>query len=268
MNIAIIGCGYIGEVLSIQLQSAGHQVSVTTRSADKAARLSRFFPDVHILYGNDKAALTDLLKEKQVLFLCLSADHPKVYRETYLETVQTLESILSTHHQVVQLVYTGSTSVYGERSGQLVDENTTISPARHTSQILADTEKLLLAMQTPSRSVCIFRLGEIYGPERSIANRLHKLRGRCLPGTGDQICNLIHRDDVVAALIFAMKQRLTGIYNLVNDLHLPRKELYRQICTDENIPLVQWDPLLPSLHGGNRIVSNAKIRAAGFIPRY
>jgi hypothetical protein len=57
---------------------------------------------------------------------------------------------------------------------------------------------------------------------------------------------------------------LNGIYNLCNDFHIPRKPFYERLCQKRQIPPIQWDPTLTSLHQGNRRVSNQKIKTAGF----
>jgi hypothetical protein len=61
----------------------------------------------------------------------------------------------------------------------------------------------------------------------------------------------------VEGISFCLKHRLIGIYNLVNDDHPTRKELYSNDIT--------WNPNLP--HGNKEYkVSNHKIISPGFTP--
>src|SRR6516164_1782215 len=46
MKITVIGAGNMGSAFVKQLSRAGHQVSVTARSADKAAKLATEYPGV------------------------------------------------------------------------------------------------------------------------------------------------------------------------------------------------------------------------------
>lgn len=264
MRIAIIGCGYVGSALAIKLRKNGHYVTTTTRSHSKTANLKAISDDVCILKGNDCEALKNLLQNQHAAILTLAADSQESYEDTYLDTAKALSNIISEIPQLSQIVYTSSTSVYGNHQGLTVDENTHVSSLHPTGQILISAEKILMDLSYKERSVCILRLGEIYGPNRQIAERLRQMKGKSLPGDGSSMTNLIHLDDIVAAINFALTQRLNGVFNLCSDIHIPRRDLYAQICQKEGLPAITWDPTKASLHSGNKVVSNAKIKLAGF----
>lgn len=267
MNIAIIGCGYIGLALATFWKKSTHHLTVTTRSPQKAIPLQPFADSVKILQGNDLEALQKLLQNQDIVVLTLAADHPDTYESTYLETAKTLKKALLHCPGVSQIIYTGSTSVYGDHAGAIVDEETTPLPTNTTNTILIKTEEELLSIASPSCKVCIFRLGEIYGPGRDLAERLRQINEAALPGTGENITNLIHRDDIVNAIDFALNNHLNGVFNLCNDVHIPRKELYEAICTREGLPSVKWNAAKKSIHSGNKTVSNEKIKHFGYRPK-
>lgn len=264
MNILIIGCGYIGKAVASHWKSQEHRITATTRSPENAVKLSSLVDEVIILDGNDVDALTKALHNQEAVLLCVAAGSYELYEATYLDTAKTLTKVLSTTPQVKQVIYTGSTAVYGEHGGAIVTEKTSSTLESHGPQVLAATEQQLTLLASPERHVCLFRLGEIYGPDREITRRLRNLQGKALFGTGDTIANVIHRDEVVAAIDFALQHHLNGIYNLCNDIHLPRKELYEQICLLEGLPPVTWDPTKKRYHGGNKTVSNQKLKDLGF----
>jgi nucleoside-diphosphate-sugar epimerase len=89
--------------------------------------------------------------------------------------------------------------------------------------------------------------------------------GQPFPGTGESYTNLIHLDDIVAALNFALEHRLEGIYHLCNDFHVPRKTFYSTICREMNLPPIQWDPSRENRHSGNKRASNKKLKDEGFV---
>ena len=60
------------------------------------------------------------------------------------------------------------------------------------------------------------------------------------------------------------RHHLTGIYNLADDDHPTRKELYDEISKKFQVPEVTWDPSLTSLRSGNKRVSNHKIKQSGY----
>jgi nucleoside-diphosphate-sugar epimerase len=200
------------------------------------------------------------LEGQDCLLLAMAADSLNNYETTYLNTA--INVAKSCDSFTKHILYTGSTSVYGDHQGSLVDESTLPLPTNMQAQILLKTEEMLLNI--PSTNVCIYRLGEIIGPGRQIVDRLKNLKRKTLPGNGGAPCNLIELQEIVLALDFALKHQLKGIYNLCNDLHLSRRELYAQLCHEYDLPAVLWDPSLPKIHGGSKIASNQKIKLEGF----
>jgi hypothetical protein len=71
---------------------------------------------------------------------------------------------------------------------------------------------------------------------------------------------LIHRDDVVRGIAFALERRLSGLYNLFNDIADDKERFFARVCEREGLPPVTWLGVVK----GPRGVSNARIKAAGF----
>ena len=266
MKIAIIGCGYVGSALAIKLKKDGHSVTVTTRSKEKFSNLQLISDHVCLIQGNDLPAMKNLLLNQDAIVISVAADDQDSYKSTYQETAEIVSKACLDMPNLKQIVYTGSTSVYGDHQGRAVDENTPTEAQNVTSKILLATENILLGLSSIDldRKVCVLRLGEIYGPGRRISDRLRQMKDRALPGDGSSITNLSPLDDIVGGIEFALKNRLDGVYNLCNDVHISRKELYARICEEEGLEEVKWDPNRVSLHSGNKLVSNAKIKAAGY----
>jgi nucleoside-diphosphate-sugar epimerase len=238
-------------------------VTVTTRKPERIEELSAIADQLFLLEGDLKECLTRLLKGKQVLLLAMAADTPQAYEATYLHLAETLVEVVSKMATgITQILYTSSTSIYGEHGGNWVEETTPPRPANRYAEILLETEQVLQKLSTPNRRVCLFRLGEIYGPGREIAERLRRMTGQPLAGTGDNYTNIIHLDKITAALTFAVTHQLDGVYNLCEETHIKRRDLYAQICEREGLPPVQWDPTRSTLHGGNKRVSSAKLQLA------
>jgi NAD dependent epimerase/dehydratase family enzyme len=75
---------------------------------------------------------------------------------------------------------------------------------------------------------------------------------------------MVHRADVTAAIDYALRHRLDGIYNLADDDHPTRQELYNHIAEKLGLPAIQWDQNSDAYRGGNKRISNHKIKAKGF----
>jgi len=260
-RICIIGCGYVGKAAAIKWKYDNHEITVTTRSLNKAYDLRPFADLVYILGEN----WHDLIEKQDIVLLCVAPDKNSDYLNTYLRTAELLVDSLK-NSEVKQVIYTSSISIYGDFQGKWVDEDHIPKPQNANAQILLATEQILLKAATQDRKVCIFRLGEIYGPERSLVDRVYRMQGIHAPGNGESYTNLIHLDEILMALDIAVQSNLNGIFNLCNDVHIPRKQLYEHICQKHQFSSVHWNPMLTSTHMGNKRISNQKLKSKGWVP--
>lgn len=265
MNIAIIGCGYVGKAIARYWhQELGFVVTATTTTPERVTPLQSVAQQVVVVKGEDPAGLLSVLQDQETVLLSIGAKSANVYEETYLHTAQTLVSVLKQAPTVRQLIYTGSYSVYGDRNRERVDESSPIAPANANGQILAQTEQVLLSASSDDLNVCILRLGGIYGPGRELLKIFGGVVGTTRPGDGSDVTNWIHLDDIVSAIEFARANRLKGIYNLVDDAHLTSYELLNSLCEQHRLPKVVWDSSSKSTRPYNAWVSNQKIKDAGY----
>ena len=265
MNVAIIGCGYVGyEVAQYWQQKKSFIVTATTTTPERVPVLEAVAQRVLVVKGNDPDRLKSVLKNQDAVLLSVGAKDANTYEETYLHTAQTLISVLKQIPSVQQLIYTGSYSVYGDRNGAWVDEESPIAPANPNGQIMSDTEQVLLSDKNENLRVCILRLGGIYGPGRELVKIFGRVAGTTRPGNGEDTTNWIQLDDIVSAIEFARHHRLEGIYNLVDDTHLTSRELLDRVFEKHNLPNVIWDSTQKSTRPYNAKVSNQKIKDAGY----
>ncbi|MCU0546505.1 MAG: NAD-dependent epimerase/dehydratase family protein [Oscillatoriaceae cyanobacterium Prado104] len=265
MKVAIVGCGYIGSRVAQNLRStSNYTVTATTTTPQRVSELEGIAHRVAVLEGSDREALAAILQEQDAVMLCVGARNPNTYRESYLDTAKTLVSVLPEIPAVKQLIYTGTYSVYGDRQGELVNEDSPVAPANPNGEILAETEQILLAASSSNLQVCIMRLGGIYGQGRELVKIFRNWAGTTRPGAGEDATNWVHADDVVGGLIFALENRLQGIYNLVGDVSLSSRELLDRVFETNNLPKAIWDRSIASKRPYNAKVSNQKIKDAGY----
>lgn len=267
MKSAIIGCGYVGSAVAQHWREAGLYVTATTTSTDRLPELVAIADRVEMVRGSDTAALQAVLSDCQVALLSIGAPNPQTYEETYLQTAKTLTQILSLLPTLEQLIYTSSYSIYGQGDGNWVDETTPVQPNSKHAGILATTEQVLLeTARSTNRSlnVCIFRLGGIYGPGRTLQRIYRRIVGTTQPGDGRQFSNWIHLDDIVGAIDFARQQKLQGIYNLVDGCPVLRRDLLAWLCDRHQLSPVSWDASQPNRRPYHIRVSNHKLKQAGY----
>ncbi|TAG91101.1 MAG: NAD-dependent epimerase/dehydratase family protein [Oscillatoriales cyanobacterium] len=264
MKVAIVGCGYVGTATAQNLRvKSDYTITATTTTPERVAELEGVAQRVAVLKGNDKDAMTAVLQGQDAVILCVGAPNSNAYQESYLETATTLVSVLKDIPTVKQVIYTGTYSVYGDRQGELVNEESPVAPANPNGEILAETERVLLAASSPNLKVSILRLGGIYGPGRQLVKIFGRWAGTTRPGAGEDATNWVHLDDIVGGLTFALEHQLQGIYNLVGDVSLSSGELLDRIFEANNLPKASWDGS-PSVRPYNARVSNLKIKAAGY----
>jgi nucleoside-diphosphate-sugar epimerase len=261
MNIAIIGCGYIGSMLASLWSKMGHHVTATTRKTERLEELSKVAQKGVILKGNDPDEFIPLITHNELILVTTAADSPEHYESAYLNTAQILKNLALEMDLPRDLIYTSSTAVYGDQQGQWVSEESPLLGTGDQTKVLVEAEKTYLGLEEIGWSVCIFRLAEIYGPGREISRRVSQSP---FPGTGEKFTNMVHAEDCVGAIQFALKHHLEGVYNVADDDHMTRKEMYDALCKKLSLPEVSWDPTLQSRHPGNRRVSNHKIKKEGF----
>lgn len=262
-RIVVIGCGYIGMEAAHIWKLKGDSVTATTRTAARLEELSKVSKKAVVIKKADVESLAPLVADNDIIVVTIAADSPEDYEDAYLQTSKVLRT-LALNSSPKKLYYTSSTSVYGDHHGQWVDEESALLGKSDQAKILIETEKNFSSLKEFGWKVCILRLTELYGPGRELSKRVKNLEGHVLSGDGSQYTNMIHQKDVGAALDYALRHHLEGIYNLSDDEHPTRKQLYDAISHKFGYSHVKWDPSHTPWHSGNKRISNHKIKAEGF----
>ncbi len=256
MKALIIGFGYVGSALAKVLEHHGYDVAATTRDIAKYKHIEeQGYTALHI-----ENNVLPSLNGFDVICLTLAPEHLENYELTYKQTAL---QIAHQNPSCKEIIYTSSTSVYLEESGGVVHETSPLNTGDFFSKVLIDTEEILLGLQSAERNVCIFRLGEIYGPKREISERMKKSHFKW-SGDGNRYTNMIHLEDICNATLFAIKKSLSGVYNLVDDDHFLRKDLFDLISKKLDLYFVEFTGEPAKRHGGNKRVSNLKLKELGF----
>jgi nucleoside-diphosphate-sugar epimerase len=265
-RILIAGCGYVGEATADLFHSAGWKVEGWVHSTHSVSRLSAKPYSVRAIDLSQRGDVVKYAGAFDAVIHCASSGggNAEAYRQIYLNGAHHLLETFSN----ARMLFTGSTSVYAQRDGSWVTEESETKPLRETSGILLEVEQLILA-----KGGTIARLAGIYGPQRSA------LLSKFLNGTAtidpnnDRFVNQVHRDDIASAL-FLLLNRVTQssaqIYNVVDDEPLLQSECYGWLSQKLNRPLPPMrKSQQPRKRGDtNKRVSNAKLRRLGWMPQY
>jgi nucleoside-diphosphate-sugar epimerase len=230
MRVLIIGCGYVGIPLGQELVRLGHEVFGARRSADaletlKAAGIHPLVVDIC-----KREDLENLPRDFDWVVNTVSSNKGGAaeYQDVYLNGTRNLIEFFASNPPK-KFVYTSSTSVYGQVDGSLVKESSPTEPLGETSQILVQTENLLLdAARQKKISAIVLRVAGIYGPDRGHLFLQYLRNEARISGKGERLINMIHRDDVVGAIIAALKSGRAGeIYNAVDDEPVAQIHFFR-----------------------------------------
>jgi nucleoside-diphosphate-sugar epimerase len=271
MKIAIVGAAYTGMAAARHFRRQGHHVSVTTTRAERADELKAVADRVLVMKGSDVERMKELIAGADAVVLTMAGGlgvkdgkpymDPVAYRDSYVGTAEGLVGALPAAPGLKQIVFCSSLNAYGDAHGKSpVDETTPPNAASPAAQVFIETENRLAALETDTLKVCNYRTGTIYGPGREHRNELQHIAGKQIPFDGESDAMLIHRDDVVRAIEFAIEKHLSGLYNLFNDIPDNKATFFARVAQREGLAPVTWLGVVKGPKG----VSNKKIKAAGF----
>lgn len=260
----------MGLPLAIALARQGHTVFGLRRSAGgheslQRAGVTRLQADL-----TEPASLQALPRDFDWVVNCVASGGGGVedYRRLYLQGMRNLIEWLAPEqvNGAPRIVYTSSTGVYGQNDGSLVDETGPTQPTSETAQVLVEAEKTLLAAgREKNFPAMVLRAAGIYGPERGYLLKQF-LRGEArIEGAGARTLNMIHRDDLVRAIIAALERGRGGeIYNVTDDEPVSQVEFFRWLAEKLGQPLppvVPEDAAAPRKRGlTNKRISNRKLK--------
>jgi nucleoside-diphosphate-sugar epimerase len=123
--------------------------------------------------------------------------------------------------------YLSTTSVYGDKKGEWVTEDTVLKPSLERSILRVAAENLWIKLgDTLATKTMIFRLAGIYGPGRSLVDRLMENKKIYVVDKPAHLFNRIHIEDIAGAIEMAMStQSRATIFNLSDDLPATQLEV-------------------------------------------
>ena len=240
MRILIVGCGYVGMEVARALVRMGHDVHGVRRSPEGLRALAS--ENIHPLAGDvsDPASVAAWPRNWDLVVNAASSSGGGVdaYRRVYLDGTRNLASHLE-GAGLGRFVHVGSTSVYGQADGSWVDEASPAQPGSDSARVLVEAEHVLLvAAQSSSFPAVLLRVSGIYGPGRGHA-RQQLLRGEArLDGDGSRWLNMIHRDDVAAAVLAAATSGQPGrVYNVTDDEPVRQRDFLEWLAALHGLPM-------------------------------
>lgn len=250
-QMLIFGMGYAASHLAGRLRARGWDVAGTTQDGRAGS----------IAFGDEGAVLAALRSATHIL--------------SSVPPVAGGDPVLARYGDAIALApatwtgYLSSTGVYGDAGGAWADESAPIK-GRRPDRNAADA-----AWGALRGDMRVFRLPGIYGPGRSILDRIADGRAHRIDLPG-QVFSRIHIDDIAGGVIASFRGS-AGAYNLADDEPCHQNRLVEWGCAilGAALPPLQTldeaglSPAARAFYAENRRVANGKAkRLLGWSPRY
>ncbi|WP_329742584.1 NAD-dependent epimerase/dehydratase family protein [Dyella sp. A6] len=260
-RVVLAGCGDLGMRVAQRLLKRGDEVFALRRTVpqDDRAGIQWLRADLA-----DPASLGGLPGGVTQLAYLPAPDRrdEATYRALFLDGLRHLLEALDSS-LLRRVVFVSSSAVYGEHGDAWVDEGTAADPQGFNGRVLLQAERWL-QQQAPA---VVLRLAGLYGPGRT--QLLQRLRAgqASVPRTLPHWANRIHVDDAAAAVVHLLDlPDAQPLYLGVDDTPLPLDRLYDHLTGLLGV--------LPAKAGaapagvGSKRLSNARLRASGWAPRW
>ena len=264
-RVLIAGCGYLGQAVAELFLADSWEVEGWTKSSDSAHQLSTKPYRILAVDVSQVHAVRAHKGNFDAVIHCASTrgGDTDSYRRVYFDGARNLLERFASS----RILFASSTSVYPQKNGEWVTEESSAEPTHENATILREAEKSVLANRGT-----VIRLGGIYGPGRSALLKKFLSGDAVLDLESDRFVNQVHRDDAAAAIqLLVKRQESVGeIYNVVDNEPILQTECYHWLAAHLNRPLPTAGRSTSKRKRGdsNKRVSNTKLRSVGWTPRY
>ena len=247
-SVLIIGCGDVGRRVAARWQ--GVPVSGLVSSAASAEQLQTI--GITPLRANldDPASLRDLpLADALVYYFA-----PPPATGNTDPRMQHFLAAIDPKHLPCRIVYISTSGVYGDRGGEVVNEDTPPNPQVDRARRRYDAEQQLRRFgREHGMAVVILRVGGIYGPGRlprkRLEDRIPIIHEHLAPST-----NRIHAEDLAQICVAAARRgRANTVYNVSDGTDSNMTEYFNTVADFLKLPrppAIDWEEAERTLSTG------------------
>ncbi|MFB6355585.1 MAG: NAD-dependent epimerase/dehydratase family protein [bacterium] len=243
----IIGYGFTGWSIDRALSDRQYKVVGLRRDWDGPEKTTysakKITGDITV-----PETLDQIDMEFDLVVNCVSSGdrgNTKRYRDVYLEGGRNVIN-WCVNNDVPKLIYTGSSSVYGDSGGDWVNEETPTATDRSHVEILTQAEQeYYSAHHQYEIDAIVCRLTGIYGPGRSRVLRNFRQGRVTLKQGGTRHRNMVRREDVGKMIgILAEEESNHQCYNLTDNEPVHEKTFFQWLSEQmgREMPPVSDEP--------------------------
>lgn len=218
------GTGFIGSSLCPEMLDRGYELAVLSRQSPSKVRSIcgqvKVINDLDSLRSDAGYDAVINLAGEGIADKRWTDERKQALKNSRIALTNTLIEIVNSWTKPPEVMVSGSAvGFYGAQGDNQVTEDTPPHD-EFSHQLCKDWEDAALKLQSANVRVCLSRTGVVVGPGGGFLQRMilpfkFGLGGRL--GDGNQYMPWVHRDDVVAALIWMLETpEASGAYNVVS----------------------------------------------------
>src|SRR3569832_2066230 len=281
MEIFVSGAtGVIGRRAVPMMAAAGHKVTAVVRAPEKAAMMKRMGASPVQVDLFDPAAVRKAAAGQEVIVNLATrippsarAFLPFAWRENdrirRFVSANLVEAGLE--GGAARFIQESFAPISPDRGEAWIDESTPVAPALYNRSVV-DAERAAARFTEQGGSGVTLRFALFYGPDSGYTvDAIQFVRKGWAPSFGrpEGFLSSVSHDDAASAVMAALGAP-PGIYNVVDDEPLPRRDHYRQLAGALGVPAPKIPPLWSSHLAGSlgetlarsQRISNRKLRSA------
>lgn len=231
MQIAVVGCGWLGFPLATSFVNKGHIVYGSTTHVSKISLLSE--ANINPVIWNLGISLKELtfLAGLDVLVLNVPPSKTKDDQISYSDALKHFGGCLT---EKTKVLFVSTTGVYPDEI-EIADVSIPYDTMDQSKETVLAEIKLRQVLQN---RLTILRLAGLIGPNRHPITTLSK---KGIVANGDAPINLIHLDDVIGIIHDIIEQGYWGkIINGCYPEHPTKKEYYTNAANYYNLPIPKF----------------------------
>lgn len=249
-KISIIGLGWLGEPLAVELYQNNYEVLGSTTTMAQLLKLTKHPFYVGRLKIEPEQMLGDwsvFVEDTDILVLNFPPKRIAGIEDIYPKQ---MEQIIQQTPASMRVIFVSSTAVYPNHNKWVTEEETALPSKSSGKAVLAAEQKL---KEHFGENLTILRLAGLIGPQRHpgrfLANKRH-LKNAHVP------INLIHQTDAIALIKKIIQQDCFGqVINACADEHPIRKDYYTRAAKELQLPA----PIFEEGSNNNyKIIDNSK----------
>jgi nucleoside-diphosphate-sugar epimerase len=268
--------GVIGRPLVRELLAAGHEVTGTTRSEERAAEIRGAGAEAVAVDALDADALREaVVAARPEVVVHQLTDFPDRIRPRQNYTAATSRLRVEGTRNLVEaalaagarrIVAQSIAIIYEPIGGPVKDEDAPLVAGDEAGAAVAELERLVL--DSEGLEGVVLRYGWLYGPGTWYSREGSygiDARRRMLPivGAGEGLFSFVQVEDAAGATLAAVEDGPPGVYNVVDDEPAPMREWVPAFAEAVGAPRPMRIPVwLTRLLGGRMATRAADLRGA------